>query len=77
MRHKCDTTYNVKNPQRSAHLRKRLFRSPKRISITIPYGTYQTLLERSENEGRSLSNLAAYLLESASSNKDQKTTPYS
>ncbi|MEB3265364.1 MAG: hypothetical protein VKN13_01980 [Cyanobacteriota bacterium] len=40
-----------------------LFRVPKRITITIPYSTYQLLLERSGEEGRSLSNLAAYLLE--------------
>lgn len=41
------------------------FRSPKRITITLPYGAYQRLLERSQREGRSLSNLAAFLLESA------------
>jgi CopG-like RHH_1 or ribbon-helix-helix domain, RHH_5 len=41
------------------------FRAPRRITITVPYGTYQRLLERSELEGRSLSNLAAFLLESA------------
>lgn len=41
------------------------FRSPRRITITVPYGTHQRLLERSELEGRSLSNLAAYLLEAA------------
>ncbi|MEB3349535.1 MAG: hypothetical protein VKO00_05905 [Cyanobacteriota bacterium] len=40
-----------------------LFRTPKRITITIPYSTYQRLLDRSSDEGRSLSNLAAYLLE--------------
>lgn len=41
------------------------FRAPRRITITVPYGAYQRLLERSELEGRSLSNLAAYLLENA------------
>jgi len=41
------------------------FRAPKRITITVPYGAYQRLLERSSLEGRSLSNLAAFLLESA------------
>lgn len=40
------------------------FRSPKRISITVPYGAYQRLLECSDQQGRSLSNLAAFLLES-------------
>ena len=41
------------------------FRSPMRISITIAYGTYERLLTRSEEEGRSLSNLSAFLLESS------------
>ncbi len=41
------------------------FRTPRRVSITIPFGTYQQLLQRSDEQGRSLSNLAAYLLESA------------
>ncbi|MFM7312087.1 MAG: ribbon-helix-helix domain-containing protein [Cyanobium sp.] len=40
------------------------FRTPRRISITLPYGTYARLLDRSNREGRSLSNLAAFLLES-------------
>ena len=42
-----------------------LFRSPKRISITIPHNAYEHLLRQSDQEGRSLSNLAAFLLESA------------
>jgi hypothetical protein len=42
------------------------FRTPKRITITLPYGTYQRLIDRSDLEGRSLSNLAAYLLETGS-----------
>lgn len=41
------------------------FRKPRRITITLPYGAYQRLLARSEREGRSLSNIAAFLLESA------------
>ncbi len=41
------------------------FRTPRRLTITIPYGTYRELIERSDEQGRSLSNLAAYLLESA------------
>ncbi len=41
------------------------FRSPRRVTITIPYTTYQCLLDRSEEQGRSFSNLAAYLLESS------------
>ena len=46
--------------------------SPKRITITIPYSTYQEILQRSIVEGRSFSNLASYLLQqgvSASSHR--------
>ena len=39
------------------------FRHPHRISITLPQQVFETLLERSLQEGRSLSNLGAYLLE--------------
>lgn len=38
-------------------------RSPRRITITLNWSTYQTLVDRSDKEGRSLSNLASYLLE--------------
>ena len=38
-------------------------RASKRITITIPYSTFRDLESRSLEEGRSLSNLAAYLLE--------------
>ena len=41
------------------------FRSSKRLSITVSQSTLEALSERSSEEGRSLSNLAAYLLESA------------
>ena len=43
----------------------RVFRSPRRITITIANAAYERLLERSDQEGRSLSNLAAFLLESS------------
>ncbi len=36
-------------------------RSPKRLTITIPYTVFRALETRSAEEGRSLSNLAAYL----------------
>lgn len=39
------------------------FRSPKRITITVPYAAFQKMVERSNEEGRSLSKLAAFLLE--------------
>ncbi|MFZ0407550.1 MAG: hypothetical protein WAM11_05500 [Cyanobium sp.] len=40
------------------------FRAPRRLTITLPHSTYHEMLERSGNEGRSMSNLAAFLLES-------------
>lgn len=40
-----------------------LFRKPKRMTITLPETVYHDLVERSDREGRSLSSLAAFLLE--------------
>lgn len=42
-----------------------LFRNPKRISITVSHRVYELLLRYSDIQGRSVSNLAAFLLESA------------
>lgn len=42
-----------------------LFRSPRRITITLAMHTYEQLQQRCDGEGRSLSNLAAFLLEVA------------
>ena len=47
------------------------FRSSKRLTITLPQATLEALSERSNEEGRSLSNLAAYLLESALEQRDR------
>lgn len=41
------------------------FRKPQRITITIPYGLWRRLQEKADTEGRSLSNLCCYVLESA------------
>lgn len=41
------------------------FRSSQRLTITVPQTTLEALVERSGREGRSISNLAAYLLESS------------
>lgn len=38
-------------------------RKPCRVTVTIPWSLKQTLDQRSSQEGRSLSNLIAYLLE--------------
>jgi hypothetical protein len=40
-------------------------RSPRRVTITVPYALYSELLARSDQQGRSLSNLAAFLIEAA------------
>lgn len=38
-------------------------RRPRRLSVTISDSTYRELLRRSDDQGRSASNLAAFLLE--------------
>jgi len=40
-----------------------LSRKTRRVSITIQWQLHQRLLERADQEGRSLSNLMAHLLE--------------
>ena len=42
-----------------------MFRSSQRLTITVAHSTLEALVDRSQHEGRSLSNLAAYLLENA------------
>jgi hypothetical protein len=37
--------------------------APKRITITLPYQVFMALVARADREGRSTSNLAAFLLE--------------
>jgi hypothetical protein len=52
-------------------------RSPVRITITLPYSTYNALEESSTHEGRSLSNLSAFLLESALKERDAREAQHS
>lgn len=54
-----------------------LQRQPRRISITLSYHVHEALLNRSEEEGRSVSNLCAFLLEDAlrESNRSLQNTP--
>ena len=40
-------------------------RAPRRISVTVSHHVAQTLEAQSTSEGRSVSNLCAYLLEAA------------
>ena len=49
-----------------------LFRKPRRVSITLPEPIYRELLERSNEQGRSISNLAAFLLEQAIASQQQQ-----
>lgn len=39
-------------------------RKPQRMTITVPWQLYQTLTKQSDLQGRSLSNLACFWLES-------------
>jgi len=39
--------------------------APKRVTITLPYQVFMALIARADREGRSTSNLAAFLLESS------------
>jgi hypothetical protein len=48
-----------------------IFLSPKRITITVSAMTAKKLWKRSAEEGRSLSNLAAYILEQAMASDSQ------
>ena len=43
----------------------RAFRSSQRLTVTLPQAVLEALVDRCDLEGRSLSNLAAYLLETA------------
>jgi hypothetical protein len=46
------------------------FRKPMRISITVSFSTCQQLLRMSGEQGRSVSNLAAFLIEGALTNQN-------
>jgi len=56
-------THDFSAEQRISSGRNLAFKSPKRITITIPHNAYEHLLKQSDYEGRSLSNLAAFILE--------------
>ena len=52
-----------------------LQRQPRRISITLSYHVHEALLTRSEEEGRSVSNLCAFLLEDALREQQRTLVP--
>ena len=58
-------THEFNSEQRYGNYTNHVFKKPQRITITLPYKTHEELIKRSNEDGRSLSNLAAYLLESA------------
>ena len=45
--------------------------SPKRLSVTLPDSVMKKLLKKSLREGRSLSNLAAFLVEQSLAGEQQ------
>lgn len=47
-----------------------LSRRPQRLTITVSHSVAQHLIEQSNDQGRSISNLAAYLLERALTEPD-------
>ena len=51
------------------------FRSSHRLTITVAQSTMEALVLRSSCEGRSISNLAAYLLESSLEQVGGTNTP--
>ena len=55
----------------AAASRQPLQRTPQRLSVTLSWSLYRRLQERSDQEGRSMSNLAAFLLERACPEDDQ------
>ncbi len=54
----------------------KLKRAPRRLTVTLPYTLYDALVERSDLEGRSLSNLAAFLLEVALEGTGPSSLPF-
>lgn len=48
------------------------FKHPQRISITVAWHVLQALQRRADEEGRSLSNLAAYELERSMAHEPQR-----
>jgi hypothetical protein len=50
-------------------------RKPVRVAITVSYRVSEALAERSQVEGRSLSNLAAFLLEDRLTMETKSKTP--
>jgi hypothetical protein len=52
-----------------------LQRQPRRISFTLSYNVHEALIKRSDEEGRSVSNLCAFLLEDALGHLEKSQDP--
>ena len=52
--------------------RNKAFRTSQRLTITVAQSTLEALIHRSSSEGRSISNLAAYLLEASLDNQHER-----
>lgn len=52
--------------------RTKAFRTSQRLTITVAQSTLEALIHRSSSEGRSISNLAAYLLEASLDNQHER-----
>jgi hypothetical protein len=62
------TSFYARQPLPSASLQPHaswLQRKPQRVTCSMPWGLRQRLQARADEEGRSLSNLIAHLLETA------------
>ena len=57
-----DSSFRL-NSQKTSAVAGIYSRKPQRLTITIPWSTYQAIAETSSEQGRSLSNTAAYWLE--------------
>jgi hypothetical protein len=73
MRRTRGMSYDIRRDENQQTRHPHPFKSPQRITITIPNHAYEHLMKRSNEEGRSLSNLAAYLLETAIGKQTEKT----
>jgi len=59
----ADLILYSQTPQSASMALKLNTRKPQRITITVYWSLYQALLDTSDEQGRSLSNIAAYWLE--------------
>lgn len=69
------TSTQPQNQSATQHALSAMQRKPRRITITLNQATYEHLLARCDREGRSLSNLCAFMLEAAALTKIEPVSP--